>query len=88
MALIKCKECGQMISDRAKKCPKCGTPTHVEVSIHKNDVVPHEEEVKPQPEYYQQETNDSRKLLYLIIALLIALIICVVYYLFSGSGNS
>lgn len=25
MALIKCKKCGQMISDKAKACPKCGT---------------------------------------------------------------
>lgn len=24
MALIKCPECGQMISDKAEKCPKCG----------------------------------------------------------------
>lgn len=24
MALIKCKGCGQMVSDRAEKCPKCG----------------------------------------------------------------
>lgn len=26
MALIKCNECGHMISDKAVKCPKCGTP--------------------------------------------------------------
>lgn len=26
MALIKCTECGQMISDKATKCPKCGCP--------------------------------------------------------------
>lgn len=26
MALIKCKECGSMISDSAEKCPKCGAP--------------------------------------------------------------
>ena len=26
MALIKCSECGHMISDRAKACPKCGAP--------------------------------------------------------------
>ena len=26
MALIKCPECGQSISDRASKCPKCGYP--------------------------------------------------------------
>ncbi|MBQ8192039.1 MAG: zinc ribbon domain-containing protein [Bacteroidaceae bacterium] len=25
MALIKCKECGQMISDKAVKCPNCGS---------------------------------------------------------------
>ena len=26
MALIKCKECGKEISDKAKSCPKCGCP--------------------------------------------------------------
>ena len=24
MALIKCKKCGQSVSDKAMKCPKCG----------------------------------------------------------------
>lgn len=24
MALIKCKECGEQVSDQAAKCPKCG----------------------------------------------------------------
>lgn len=26
MALIKCSECGQMVSDKATKCPQCGNP--------------------------------------------------------------
>lgn len=26
MALVKCTECGQYISDKASKCPKCGCP--------------------------------------------------------------
>ena len=26
MALIKCEECGHMVSDRAEACPKCGCP--------------------------------------------------------------
>jgi len=26
MALIKCNECGQMVSDKASTCPKCGAP--------------------------------------------------------------
>ena len=27
MALIKCPECGQQISDKAEKCPHCGLPS-------------------------------------------------------------
>lgn len=35
MALIKCEECGHMMSDAAKKCPKCGCPTSVHyIEIH------------------------------------------------------
>ena len=30
MALIKCTECGKMISSRALKCPDCGCPVVVE----------------------------------------------------------
>jgi len=26
MAMIKCKECNEEISDKAEKCPKCGAP--------------------------------------------------------------
>lgn len=28
MALIKCRNCGHMVSDKGTKCPKCGTPIH------------------------------------------------------------
>jgi len=38
MALIKCKECGQEISDMATACPKCGKPTSVRIK-HKNPTV-------------------------------------------------
>ena len=31
MALIKCTECGQMVSDRAANCPNCGCPVEREV---------------------------------------------------------
>lgn len=27
MALIRCKECGNNISDKSKACPNCGCPT-------------------------------------------------------------
>lgn len=32
MALIKCKECGKMISDKTTSCPNCGAP--IEKKIH------------------------------------------------------
>ena len=32
MALIKCSECGQMVSDKASTCPKCGAPIVVPVT--------------------------------------------------------
>ena len=31
MALIKCTECGQMVSDKAANCPNCGCPVEREV---------------------------------------------------------
>ena len=32
MALIECNECGQMISDKAMTCPKCGAPVEKRVT--------------------------------------------------------
>lgn len=33
MALTKCKECGEEISQKAEKCPKCGAPAKKKTSI-------------------------------------------------------
>lgn len=33
MSIIKCKECGAEVSDKAKVCPKCGAPTPKKTSI-------------------------------------------------------
>lgn len=83
MALIKCKECGRDVSDKAQNCPHCGALIHQENVETQGAVV----ENKTQQEYYQEESNGSRKLLYVIIALLVALIAGGVYYLVSGSGD-
>lgn len=37
MSLIKCKECGKEISDKASTCPNCGCPT--EIKIKKNNIL-------------------------------------------------
>lgn len=31
MALIKCNECGQMVSDKASNCPQCGAPINTQI---------------------------------------------------------
>lgn len=53
MALIKCNECGHMISDRATKCPKCGCPTTKRSEPHIPQETPQE-----QPVYYEEEEED------------------------------
>ena len=83
MALIKCNECGQMISDRATKCPKCGCPTTKEPESN----IP-QETPQVQPVYYEDDEGGSpRKWLYGIIALLVALIAGGGYWWYSRSGD-
>lgn len=41
MALIQCKECGQMVSDRAKACIHCGCPLEEEKNIVKIKMNPY-----------------------------------------------
>ena len=68
MALIKCSECGQMVSDKAARCPKCGCPT-------KEATVPHQEDVVSDDiPMYDGDENHTKKWLYGIIALLLAAI--------------
>lgn len=37
MALIKCEECGQMVSDKAVACPHCGCPVENQTKSSKSD---------------------------------------------------
>ena len=34
MALIKCNECGNEISDKAKKCPHCGKKNNIIIFLY------------------------------------------------------
>ena len=71
MALIKCNECGNMISDRATKCPKCGCSITKGSKPHI-----HQETPQVQPSYYDDKNGgSSRKWLYGIIGVLVALLV-------------
>lgn len=87
MALIKCKECGHEVSDRASACPNCGCPIAGETPEPQNDVV------EAEPIYYEEEET-SNKWLYVIIGVLVAIIIMGgIYgyskgYFFGGGGGA
>lgn len=94
MALIKCKGCGQMVSTKAEKCPKCGysvrlsmeqeqskqsVETHSTTEAEKKDVVNNE----PQPQ--QRGSKKS-----IIIAIVVVVIIgCgVLFAVLNGNGKN
>lgn len=60
MALIKCSNCGQMISDKADKCPKCGKAL--------------QENITPQISEESKGQSRSNKSLYVLIAVGIAIV--------------
>lgn len=91
MALIKCRECGHEVSDKASACPKCGCPITKGSKPHI-----HQETPQVQPSYYDDKNGgSSRKWLWLygIIALLVALIVVALivgggYYFFNKTNGT
>lgn len=79
MALIQCKECGQMISDKAKSCPKCGCP------------VSYASQVPPQKSQFSESFNERKKsspVIWLLLLLLIVIVGAIIYILVSPSDAS
>ncbi len=75
MALIKCTECGHMISDKASRCPKCGSP------IMQDGTARQSTNMNQQPVYNDGDNcGNSNKWLYAIIALLLLVLACEGYY--------
>lgn len=70
MALIKCSECGQMISDKATSCPKCGNPINT----------------VPSGGYQQPSDNKNNTWLYILIGILGVIAIIVAFSVLSTSA--
>lgn len=81
MALIKCPECGNMISDKALKCPKCGCPTG-RIAIQSSNRYNYGE-----PEDVSAPTV-SRKWLYVVIGVLAAALISITAFLLLNNTDS
>lgn len=72
MALIKCRECGHVMSDKAEKCPMCGCPTFPGNAGYPGGMNP-SGSYPPPP--YGGKPNKSQTWLYAIIGLLLAIIV-------------
>lgn len=84
MALIKCRGCGQMISDKAECCPKCGSP--VVLFEEEPEVEQEKDEVEAGYEYEEEETVDRRK--YWIIASVAVVVLLLVVGVWAFLGKS
>ena len=94
MALIRCKGCGQMVSDRAEKCPKCGYSVRLSMEQQeetKQSVEPHtttlntskEEVANDNPQPQQRGSKKG-----IIIAIVVVVIIgCGVLFALLNSNN-
>ncbi len=78
MALIRCTECGQIISDKASRCPKCGSP------IMQDGTARQSTNMNQQPVYNDGDNSgNSNKWLYAIIALLLLALAGGGYYFYD-----
>ena len=79
MALIKCTECGHVVSDKASMCPNCGCPINDEEMPHPWDAEANNTQV------INKRNGRSNKWLYAIIALLVAVFADGGYYWYRMS---
>ncbi len=83
MALIKCNHCGKMVSDRAGKCPHCGSDPREESGQPQAN--PAEEPAKVEE---NAPSSGANKVLIAVVAVLAVIAIGFAGYLCLGKGES
>lgn len=93
MALVKCSECGQMVSDKANVCPKCGTPLKNEGTQVVSNEVETTEQTKSEAVTTSVSTNDCSKVkknrTWMMVVAIIAVLAVAggVAWFFLGNGD-
>lgn len=77
MALIKCKECGNVVSDKAATCPHCGSPVSDEATQDQGNGASH----------FDKQKSHSQKWLYTVIAALAILLLGCGAYIFLNKDK-
>ncbi len=78
MALIKCEKCGHMISDKARKCPKCGCPVRGDNVSNNTDMQIGDpqsflEDEKDNANTYSKKTSKRKKVMFFIALFMFAI---------------
>lgn len=80
MALIKCPECGTMVSDQAETCPKCAYPINEKMQAKPETNTSKKVIVKSQEGCFLQSLNAGC----MIIAVIIGIIVLVIIFTMMG----
>lgn len=82
MALINCKKCGHLISDKAQRCPKCGF-----IQSYEEEQYFHTDKENTQADFSIEKSNKkSWKIIFIILTILI--ISCAgIFYIYYNMGN-
>ncbi len=93
MALIKCTECGQMVSDKAKTCPHCGATVVKEpITPAQHTTVQQPQAGQRQPQAEQQlekQENNKKPIIILLSIALIAIVAGIgLYFLLRGNATN
>ena len=78
MALIRCNNCGNMISDRAAKCPKCG--------IHITTAQTYD--ASPNSLTGNSPSKNNNNILYLVLAFLFVVILALLGYVIWANKDA
>lgn len=88
MPLIKCPECGAMISDKAESCPHCGCPRSAFTHVKKKTEIASVEPKKQESLYEITESDKKNGTRILLTTICILILTCFIIILIGrGCGN-